>query len=218
MASAHLRGTHALPQLKIPDQMLKDICAKYNIPPKLPTITGPVPLIRGLSLVEEGWKCPLCSGIGTTQKSVTKHYTDKHPGLKLPSHWDKVPVQRLSKMPGHGKSYFEVVLPGDQDEDPDLDLRGLRKECDELYDDFKQTEFDPRSVSPWLLSTRWHEHVAKYDWQLLRALVQLPGNTDGDLQYIKATVNVLLDQAMNLIANTPVLALQKLVSSDPVKE
>lgn len=216
-ASAHLRIKHESPWLKIPDQVLEDICIKYALASHLPKISGPIPQIQGLKLIKDALQCTKCFAIRTTSKSILQHFSQDHPDSKKPSAFKTVNAQRFSAMPG-SKTYFEVILPEEQNDDFQLNLSGLRNECDNLFDDFKQTEFDPRSVSPWLLSTHWHEHVSQYEWQQLRGLVQLPDKSDGDLEKIKPTVDAMMSQAMTLIEVSPVLSLQKLLSPDPVKE
>ena len=216
--TTHLKDSHGLLHLKISSDVVKDVCTKYSIPQKLPTnIVGPIPVIKGLAVIKDGLLCPECKSIATTDKSINKHWTANHGDLKKPASFETVYAQRLSKMP-KCKRYFQVIIEEDGDATvPNMDLSGLRKKCDRLFEDYRISQFDDRMVSPWLATTRWHEHVSQYEWQHLRDLVKLPDAGDGDLVYLKDAVERIMGRAMKLLPETPLLALQKIVSPDPVK-
>ncbi|KAG2365348.1 hypothetical protein BDR07DRAFT_1277326, partial [Suillus spraguei] len=74
---------------------------------------------------------------------------------------------------------------------------------------------DDRMISPWLLTTRWHEYMGTYPTEELRLMVAMPQDRDG-LQKLKYSVEVYFENALALIPNTDELTLQKLNSPDPV--
>lgn len=72
-----------------------------------------------------------------------------------------------------------------------------------------------RSISPWLLSTRWHEHVHGYDTNELLKLISIPKD---DFPGLKALVKRYMEQATDLIKSTAELCLQHLNTADPDKK
>ncbi|KAI6043294.1 hypothetical protein EDC04DRAFT_2510853, partial [Pisolithus marmoratus] len=80
-----------------------------------------------------------------------------------------------------------------------------------------QTPLDGRMVSPWLLTTRWHEQVAGMDIKQLCSLVALPKNDDGDIPGLKDVVEAYYEEAIPLLDRTGELVLQRLNSPDPIK-
>ncbi|KAI5980650.1 hypothetical protein EDC04DRAFT_2522496, partial [Pisolithus marmoratus] len=80
-----------------------------------------------------------------------------------------------------------------------------------------QTPLDGRMVSPWLLTTRWHEHMAGKDIKKLCSLVALPKNNDGDIPGLRDAVEAYYEEALSLLDRTGELVLQRLNSPDPMK-
>jgi chromosome condensin MukBEF complex kleisin-like MukF subunit len=75
---------------------------------------------------------------------------------------------------------------------------------------------DERMISPWLLTTRWHESIGTHPTEALRKMVAMPQDRDG-LQKLKHSVEVYFDNALALLHTTDELTLQRLNSPDPVK-
>ncbi|KIK80754.1 hypothetical protein PAXRUDRAFT_15616 [Paxillus rubicundulus Ve08.2h10] len=82
------------------------------------------------------------------------------------------------------------------------------------------TPQDEHIISPWLCTTRWHEHVGEHDIQMLRRLVKIPGRNDDNAcaPGIKGAVKTYFDEALALLPLTGELVLQKLNSPDPAKD
>lgn len=74
---------------------------------------------------------------------------------------------------------------------------------------------DPRTVSPWLLSTKWHEHIEGFETTELRNLISFPGKEE--LQGLPKLVELYFQDATGLLPSTSELTLQKLNTSDPAK-
>jgi hypothetical protein len=73
-----------------------------------------------------------------------------------------------------------------------------------------------RSISPWLLSTRWHEHVQPYDAIELLQLIKMPSKDE--FVDLRNLIMDYLKNAVDLIEHTSELTLQKLNTYDPQKE
>ncbi|KAG2343741.1 hypothetical protein BDR05DRAFT_883699, partial [Suillus weaverae] len=90
----------------------------------------------------------------------------------------------------------------------------LNKIGDELV--VPQIPQDERMISPWLLTTRWHEHIGTHPTEALRQMVAMPQDRDG-LQKLKHSVEIYFEKALALLSTTDELTLQRLNSPDPVK-
>jgi hypothetical protein len=82
----------------------------------------------------------------------------------------------------------------------------------------EQVPQDKRMVSPWLLTTKWHEHVASHDVMTLRRLVGIPKADDPTLANLADAVDQYFESALVLLDTTDELILQRLNSPDPSKE
>lgn len=84
-----------------------------------------------------------------------------------------------------------------------------------------QTPQDERLISPWLHTTRWHQHTDLFqDKSVLRELVRIPDHEDDDLDApgIKKAVQKYFNMALELLPLTDELVLKKLNSPDPAKK
>ncbi|KAG2088572.1 uncharacterized protein F5147DRAFT_525879, partial [Suillus discolor] len=93
----------------------------------------------------------------------------------------------------------------------------MRKEMADVIR-VKQIPQEKRMVSPWLLTTKWHEHVAGHDVATLRKLVEFPKVDDPIMPKIAHVVEAYFDGALRLLEVTDELILQRLNSPDPLKE
>ncbi|KAG2126628.1 uncharacterized protein EDB93DRAFT_1096999 [Suillus bovinus] len=82
----------------------------------------------------------------------------------------------------------------------------------------EQVPQEKRMVSPWLLTTKWHEHVAGYDVAALRMLVALPKADDHTMPNLMQAVEEYFESALVLLDITDELILQRLNSPDPLKD
>lgn len=93
----------------------------------------------------------------------------------------------------------------------------MRKEMADVIR-VEQVPQEKRMVSPWLLTTKWHEHVAGHDVATLRKLVEFPKVDDPIMPKIAHGVETYFDGALRLLEVTDELILQRLNSPDPLKE
>ncbi|KAI6045949.1 hypothetical protein EDC04DRAFT_2598514 [Pisolithus marmoratus] len=127
-------------------------------------------------------------------------------------------IQQLGPGPGHVQSFWEVESIQDGS-GPTLHqalVESLLKELEPTLQVI-QTPLDGHMVSPWLLTTQWHEHMAGKDIKTLCSLVTLPKNNDGDIPGLRDAVEAYYEEALTLLDRTGELVLQRLNSPDTMK-
>lgn len=77
---------------------------------------------------------------------------------------------------------------------------------------------DQQLVSPWLLTTQCHEHIACYDVSKLHALIAIKKNENGYMSRVSAAVLDYFNEAIALLPATDELILKRLNSKDPQKQ
>src|SRR5215470_2006599 len=88
----------------------------------------------------------------------------------------RIKVQQLDRQVHN--SFFQVMVWKEGRCMPDdIYLKDLEERLEQ--DDFEHNEggeggINARQISPWLLTTRWHEHVAGHDPVELKGLVATP--------------------------------------------
>jgi hypothetical protein len=85
-----------------------------------------------------------------------------------------------------------------------------------LEDPHQPTTTDHRSISPWLLTTRWHEHIEGYQIKELIDLIAFPN--ENEFPGLKTAVIRYFQAATNLLPSLSELTLQILNSEDPIKQ
>ncbi|KAI5982120.1 hypothetical protein EDC04DRAFT_2616906 [Pisolithus marmoratus] len=138
-------------------------------------------------------------------------------GLKPPA-WCPCMIQQLRKGAGDVQTFWEVQNV-EANSQPTLHqslVDSLLKELEPMLQVI-QTPLDGRMVSPWLLTTQWHEQVAGKDIKQLCSLVALPKNDGGDIPGLKDVVEAYYEEAIPLLDRTGELVLQRLNSPDPPK-
>ncbi|KAI6038201.1 hypothetical protein EDC04DRAFT_2604193 [Pisolithus marmoratus] len=149
---------------------------------------------------------------------LQKHHAQQHPNMPKPTSWRPCKIQQLGPGPGHVQSFWEVERIQDGS-GPTLHqalVESLLKELEPTLQVI-QTPLDGRMVSPWLLTTQWHEHMAGKDIKQLCSLVTLPKNNDGDIPGLRDAVEAYYEEALTLLDRTGELVLQRLNSPDPMK-
>jgi hypothetical protein len=124
-------------------------------------------------------------------------------------------VQQIHR--GSKSSFFQVIPRQAAPPNPDdLEAERLWKAVKEADKQDQQRDINARQVTPFLLTTRWHEHVQGYNTAELVALVTHPKREEfpGLLHAAKH----LFEGATQLIDETPELILQILNSADPDKK
>ncbi|KAI6009129.1 hypothetical protein EDC04DRAFT_2610721 [Pisolithus marmoratus] len=213
----HLTKMHGT-QSRYNNHQFKLATAALNVVTELPShITGPRPMVHGLK-VQDGLACSQCSFISRSGEWLRQHYSKSHPTMPKPSSWRACKVQQLRKGAGDTQALWEVETARDEGRST---LRqslvdSLLKELEPTLQ-VVQTPLDGRMVSPWLLTTRWHEHMAGKDIKQLCSLVALPKNNDGDIPGLRDAVEAYYEEALSLLDKTGELVLQRLNSPDPMK-
>jgi hypothetical protein len=96
-------------------------------------------------------------------------------------------------------------------------LDQLRKQMVTVLEDPHQpTTTDHRSISPWLLTTRWHQHIEGYQINELINLIAFPNQNE--FPGLKTVVIRYFQDATNLLTSLSELTLQILNSEDPIKQ
>ncbi|KAI6023272.1 hypothetical protein EDC04DRAFT_2900593 [Pisolithus marmoratus] len=151
-----------------------------ELPPHIP---GPRTIVHGLK-VHNGW-----------------HAVN-------PPAWWPCKIQQLRKGAGDVQTFWEVQNV-EADSQPTLHqslVDSLLKELEPTLQVI-QTPLDGCMVSPWLLTTQWHEQVAGKDIKQLCSLVALPKNDDGDIPGLKDLVEAYYEEAIPLLDRTGELRL-----------
>jgi hypothetical protein len=85
-----------------------------------------------------------------------------------------------------------------------------------LEDPHQPTTTDHRSISPWLLTTRWHEHINGYHIKELIDLIAFP--KEAEFPRLKEVVIGYFQEATDLLPSLSELTQQILNSEDPLKQ
>ncbi|KAI6017508.1 hypothetical protein EDC04DRAFT_2902508 [Pisolithus marmoratus] len=184
----HLTKMHGT-QSRYKDDLFKLAISALKVvlqPP--PHITRPRSIVRGMSM--------------KASCTATSQHAKAHS-------WWHCKIQQLGPGPGHVQSFWEVESIQDGS-GPTLHqslVESLLKELEPTLQVI-QTPLDGHMVSPWLLTTRWHEHMAGKDIKQLCSLVTLPKNNDGDIPGLRDAVEAYYEEALSLLDKTGELVLQ----------
>ena len=217
----HLHNIHDMGCIQVDTLKIKQIINEYGLLQEMPAINGPIPQVEGLLLIKDCVKCPNCDNI-YSRGSLRMHYSRQHPTMINPGA-DGLPAvfaQQLNK--GANKKLFEVIpYPIPTTSSPKSThqaiIKNLRSERDNLIKNYHPKEIDARAICPWLLATGWHFHIQRYNAEDLCKLVAIPKN-EGRLDKLGNAVQSILSHAYDKIAITSTLVLQKLNTSDPIKD
>ncbi|KAI6035743.1 hypothetical protein EDC04DRAFT_2604933 [Pisolithus marmoratus] len=213
----HLTKMHGT-QSRYNNHQFKLAITALRVATELPShITGPRPMVHGLKL-QDGQACSQCLFISRSGEWLQQHHSKHHPTMPKPSSWRPCKVQQLRKGAGDTQALWEVEIAQDEGR-PTLHqslVDSLLKELEPTLQ-VVQTPLDGRMVSPWLLTTQWHEHMAGKDIKQLCSLVALPKNNDGDIPGLRDAVEAYYEEALSLLDKTGELVLQRLNSPDPMK-
>jgi hypothetical protein len=210
----HLDNQHADARIKIDKAKFEVVIEDLGVAECLPmTPVGIFPLVQGLK-VYDGYKCPQCSKVFSSVAAARKHHQKDHKESGLPSEWVPCKMQQLNR--GANNSYFEVILPPTQQqplmEDEEI-IAFIRSEIGITTEDWAIS--DMRQISPWLLSTGWHKHVADFEVQELRSLAAFP--EADEFPGLGPAVHAYFKKATEFIDSTEDLILQQLNTADPAK-
>ncbi|KAG1759873.1 hypothetical protein EV702DRAFT_1208104 [Suillus placidus] len=173
--SGHIENKH--PTIKLDSKQYSEAVDDMKVPMTLPTsIAGgrDCSAYKGL-LVQDGIACDSCSYACGSKATMGNHHRAEHRSIPTPMQWSPCKMQQLNK--GAHSRFWRVAEVEEMPDDYQKALDRMRKEMAEVTR-VEQVPQDKRMVSPWLLTTKWHEHVAGHDIMTLRKLVQIPKADD----------------------------------------
>lgn len=213
--SSHIELKH--PAIKLDSARYCQAVADVGVPMALPTtITGgrshrPY---KGL-LIQDGIACHSCSYACRSKSNMGDHHRAQHPSIPTPKTWTPCKIQQLDR--GAHKTFWRVADTKETSCDHQEVIDRMRNEMAEVIR-VEQIPQDKRMASPWLLTTKWHEHVAGHDVTTLRGLVGIPKADDPTMANLADAVEQYFESALVLLDTTDELILQRLNSPDPSKE
>ena len=213
--SSHIQHKH--PAIKLDSTQYCQAVADIKVPVALPTAIaggGSHRPYKGL-LIQDGIACHLCSYACRSKPHMGDHHRAQHPSIPTPKIWTSCKVQQLDR--GAHKTFWRVADTKETSCDYQEVIDRMRQEMAEVIR-VEQVPQDKRMVSPWLLTTKWHEHVASHDVMTLRRLVGIPKADDPTLANLADAVDQYFESALVLLDTTDELILQRLNSPDPSKE
>jgi hypothetical protein len=214
-AQGHLDGAHKGSGLKIDKVPFGNAIEAMEVSDNLPASpTGPGLLeFAGLEL-HTGLRCRACPKIANGMPAMGVHYSKCHRDLIKPKDFPSVHFQRLNNGV-MSKAKFEVQPRNLKAPSPDETLiAAIRDETDKGFSKMLDpASLNARSVSPWLLSTKWHLHVAGHVPEELMCLVK----PLAEAHRLVALVKQYFEDAADLIDHTDDLVLQHLNTPDPAK-
>ncbi|KDQ05749.1 hypothetical protein BOTBODRAFT_182261 [Botryobasidium botryosum FD-172 SS1] len=219
-AQGHLDYAHADAKIRIDAGALEEAVELMQV---MDTFPGPFEGLRPCAIaglrVYPGLRCGLCPKALRSLDSMKKHHYRNHREVGLPHSWTPCLVQQINA--GSARTLFEVVPrtqapPSATAASFDELMAGYRVQVAEWQADGAGPH-DARLVSPWLLSTEWHLHVAGHDNAKLRALVSTPLATDEDFPRLKEVVQAYFQEATAMIPRLSVLTRRRLNTQEPEK-
>lgn len=222
-ARGHIVNKHPELLLAFCQDQLDNVERKLQLAPSLPdTILGPRSIVHGLSICD-AFACNKCPMVLTKYYKMKVHHQHCHHNIPLPQRWRACKAQRMkAKGAGKQRTLWEVVIIPDSALDPKEIM--MTKLMEELDKELKvvQVPSDHRLISPWLLTTRWHEHIATTNMSIdeLRKMIALPQSHAEEpfCKNLQQLVDIYFQEAIQLMDTTDELVLQRLISPDPVKQ
>ncbi|KAI6016201.1 hypothetical protein EDC04DRAFT_2608529 [Pisolithus marmoratus] len=220
---AHLVNKHVELLPTFDQECFDSILVQLQVAASLPNLAGPRSIIHGL-MVFDAITCKFCTVIYTKQKNMREHHMKKHPDMPIPQLWQSCKAQHI-KPEGAGTVHqlWEVTTQARAGEDS-RERALADKLLGELEEQLKtvQVPKDNWLVSPWLLTTHWHE----WAWRLrkpteeLCAMVTPPRPSLPKEEHYKTlveTIKLYFEEAVPMINSMDELVLQWLNSPDPTK-
>jgi hypothetical protein len=217
---AHLKQVHEAGRLQIDRSKFEAILKENEIMDGIPEIQVDEVLepFEGIQ-VKKGWRCHECSKVYGSIGSMEQHYSKSHKSsTRIPKDWPSCFMQRLTNCPGEFSKFFEVHSPNPL---PPLDsmderMKKFRQEAEaSIKDNLTSVPSNARTISPWLMSTKWHLHVEGLDTSELLKLIAIP--EEKEFPGLKKLVLEYMERATDLIRSTMELSLQRLNTPDPIK-
>ncbi|KAG1786392.1 uncharacterized protein HD556DRAFT_1449769 [Suillus plorans] len=214
-AKAHITNSH--PNIKFDAVKFSKAREAEGIRSDLPVILDPRPQVKGLA-VHDAISCGQCNKVLVSKKYMHEHHSQAHKGIRMPQEWRACKAQRFRRGgPGTHQMYWEVQNHVETGVHANRLIGAILKEMEEVLRVVEAPE-DKRMVSPWLLTTGWHEHLAGQKTEDLMDLIAIPKKNDPEMPLLKERVESYYESVLALLSTTDELTLQRLNSPDPTKE
>lgn len=215
IAKVHIKNEH--PHVAFDAMKFIKALKEEGIRSDLPNAPSSRSQVKGLA-VHDALACGHCSKILTSAKGMYNHHSEAHAGIARPSEWRACKAQQFRR---GGLGSHQVLWEVEEDmkgrKRTEGLIRGIMKEMETVLRVVEAPE-DARMVSPWLLTTGWHEHLSGRDAKDLMDLVAIPKKNDAPMALLKESVEAYYEGALALVSTTDELTLQRLNSPDPAKE
>jgi hypothetical protein len=216
----HMWDKHAGIGLRVSANLLSPLALSLGLATVLPDWSNTPhahPVLQGLTVHPNCIRCPHCSKIFLAS-GLHKHQMAAHKDSSSVEDLPRIPAQRFDS--GANKFLFEVLCtPPPPPSLPSALVSDLRQQYhDTLHASSEGLVPAAAAISPWLLSTSWHVHAARYAKLDLHSFAALPRKKTDPLHPIVQAVHVMIAKTSALIKVTPELVLQLLNSPDPTRE
>ncbi|KAF8425053.1 hypothetical protein L210DRAFT_3509366 [Boletus edulis BED1] len=220
-AQGHIKNKHPALLFAFDQDQFDNATRTVQLIPSLPdTISGPRPIIHGLAVCK-AFACDQCSTVMISLQKMKEHYSACHQGLPKPQQFRACKAQRM-RAEGQGKqrALWEVIIMDSVVDSKEIMVTTLMAELNKELE-VVRIPTDGRLVSPWLRTTRWHEHIAATSTSIddLRTRIALPRPQIEETccKNLQQLVEQYFQEALELIDTTDELILQRLNSPDPAK-
>ena len=148
------------------DEVLEemDVFECFPVTPETNAEDAAPPPYEGLA-IHQGFQCTRCTKMTQSAEYMQKHYSSKHPGESRVDGWRQCSIQRFTPAGVENMPMWFRVAPV---ETPEVDTRSLEERIlTEMKQEMKKyldvqhrlNNVDARNISPWLKTTKWHEHL-----------------------------------------------------------
>ena len=204
-------------QTKLEEALVALNVTKSHPPPPITMLAQQAPAAFKSLKTLEGFACTLCTQLGLSELYMKDHYSRVH--HIIPSDLTRCIMQRYSLAhAGPLRSLFRVQPLSSQNENqPELSIVDCVREqmAAALQTPHLRNQEDQRCISPWLLTTKWHEHVHGYDVAELCNLITYPTKTE--YPGLSSSIQKYFAEATDQMESLQELTLQILNTADPVK-
>jgi hypothetical protein len=171
--------------------------------------------------------CEYCNAVFISKKWIKTHHITAHSGIQIPHTWRTCKAQHLKNGgPGALRSFWEVTNNEIEEEKEEEEEEKREKESIQALIQSMMKEIEPTlqvlqipqdncQISPWLLTTQWHEHIAGLEPSHLCKLVCLPKDNEADMPKLRENIKAYFEEALELLPTIDELILKRLNSPDP---
>ncbi|THH16280.1 hypothetical protein EUX98_g9326, partial [Antrodiella citrinella] len=213
-ALVHSRKHH--PDVSIDNALFANAATACNIHdtlPSTPLLAEGYPVFPDLKL-HAGLVCLGCAQCSIAEKFMSQHVATHSP----PALYEQCVVQHFNQSPGESRTWFKVLVP-DTPVDTEGDAYSVEQELARLTKIIAVNQhkvIDARDRSPWLLSCKWDQFTADLVPSEAKQWIAFPKGAQW--KYFSDTVQEYFEDAIQLIAQTDELALQRLNTDYPMRK